>query len=543
MSDKDEIVKAVEGAEVLVFPGGRLAIARGAAEDGAGGEAGGAGSPDDSGGDGAPPDDDAPPPDDDGGGEDVIDVINREYSFVLMGSRAVIMREMPDAPIEDRTRVLSLEAFKAYFQNQGSLVARRERQDDGEYRTIRSFRRHAPYWLAHKRRRTYDGIEFFPDVANAPGTPGYFNLWRGFSVSPDVTTPAKDRWLKYLTFQDHLKANICDMNPEVYRWVWHWFAHLVQRPRERIGTAIVLRGKMGTGKTIVGDVIGSLFASHYFLVDDPRYLVGQFNAHMASCLLLQVDEGFWAGDKAAEGRLKGLVTAPKQMIESKGVDPIRLDNFVRLLFSSNESWVVPAGMDERRFAVFDVADHWKENHGQFAQLYAEMNAGGREALLADLLAVDLDAPDAPNIRVIPKTGALLEQKIRSLDPIAGWWLGRLVDGSQTHRSYGWRDRVPTSAIFHDYLRTVDKLGVRRKSSEIEFGLHIRRFLPGLKRIKSVEEIEVSDELSGATTIINKRVWCLEFPSLQECRSAFEEALRQEFDWGEPPNSDGEGNAS
>ena len=62
-------------------------------------------------------------------------------------------------------------------------------------------------------------------------------------------------------------------------------------------------------------VIGSLFPRHYFLVDDPRYVTGQFNAHMATCLLLQADEAVWAGDKSAEGRLKGLITSPIQQIE------------------------------------------------------------------------------------------------------------------------------------------------------------------------------------------------------------------------------------
>ncbi|MBL7405596.1 hypothetical protein INQ30_24975, partial [Escherichia coli] len=119
-------------------------------------------------------------------------------------------------------------------------------------------------------------------------------------------------------------------------------------------TALVMRGKMGTGKTKIGEAIGSLFPSHYFLVDDARYVTGNFNAHMASCLLLQAEEAVWAGDKNAEGRLKSLVTAKTQMIESKGVDPIRLDNFVRLLMTSNEDWVIPAGKDERRFCVLDI---------------------------------------------------------------------------------------------------------------------------------------------------------------------------------------------
>jgi hypothetical protein len=538
VTGRDDIVQAIEGAEVVIFPGVRRSPAAQGEDADFPGD-----TPASDGGGSEPPESDPPPPEDDGGSEgDVIDDMNGEWSFVLMGSRAVIMRETPNAPIEDRTRVLSIDAFKAYFQNQLRPIKRRERQEDGSYKTTTRHMAVAPYWLRHKRRRTYDGIEFFPDPKNAAGTPGYFNLWRGFSVSPDAATRPEERWKKYFTFLDHLKANICDSDPQVFRWVWHWFAHMVQRPRERIGTAIVLRGKMGTGKTIVGDVIGSLFASHYFLVDDPRYLVGQFNAHMASCILLQVDEGHWPGDKAAEGRLKGLVTAEKQLIEAKGVDPIRLDNYVRLLFSSNEGWVVPAGMDERRFACFDVADHWKEDHSRFGQLYAELNSGGREALLADLLAVDLNAPDAPNVRVIPKTAALLEQKVRSLDPVAAWWLQRLVDGSQTHRSAQWRDKVPVATLFNDYLRTNEKIGVRRRNSETEFGIAMRRLVPAVERVRATEEVEVWDESSHTTSTVVRRVWCLNFPSLQECRDSFEAALKQPFPWGDPaPDGDGDDN--
>src|SRR5262249_54036900 len=162
--------------------------------------------------------------------------------------------------------------------------------------------------------------------------------------------------------------------------------HMVQRPRERVGTALVMRGRMGTGKTKVGEVIGRLFPRHYFLVDDPRYVTGHFNAHMASCLLLQADEACWAGDRAAERRLKGLITSPIQQIEHKNIDPIRLKNYVRLIMTSNEDWVVPAGKDERRFAVLDVDPRCAQNHEYFREMDAELANGGLEALLADLLA-------------------------------------------------------------------------------------------------------------------------------------------------------------
>ena len=279
----------------------------------------------------------------------------------------------------------------------------------------------------HPDRRQYSGIEFHPDPHNAPGTPDYLNLWCGFAVTPK---PKANGWK---TFRDHLLVNVCAGDESLFDWVMGFFAHIVQRPRERIGVALVLQSGQGTGKTIVGHHFGALFPAHYFLVDDPRYVVGNFNVHMANCLLLQADEAVWAGDKAAAGRLKGLITSPFQQIEAKGIDPIRMNNFVRLVMTSNERWVVPAGMDERRFAVLEVDPRCAGDHDYFHEMQAELNDGGYAALLHDLLAFDLERI---NLRTIPKTTALLAQKERELDPIGAWWLDRLTAGSPAPRRRG-----------------------------------------------------------------------------------------------------------
>jgi hypothetical protein len=270
-------------------------------------------------------------------------------------------------------------------------------------------------------------------------------------------------------------------------------------------------------------------ASHYFLVDDARYLTGNFNAHMASCLLLQVDEGIWAGDKAAEGRLKGLVTSEKQMVEAKGVDPIRLANFVRLLFSSNEDWVVPAGLEERRFAVFDVASHVMQNHEYFGEMQRELDAGGKEALLADLLEFDLDGKDAPNLRAIPKTEGLLEQKLRSMEPVPAWWFGRLVEGAPTHRQSYWPHKIPSRTLFNDFIRTAEKIGVRRKADETAFGIAMKKLLPEIRIVKSLETVEEYDS-DGRLCEVNKRVRCYELSPLDQCRAYMEDRLGQSVDW-------------
>ena len=200
------------------------------------------------GGGGDPP---APPPTDepgadDGDGGDLIDRMTAEFALVLVGSKVIIMREQPAAPAHDRLRMLTCEAFNTFMQNRRSSVTSWQKDDNGEWKPVTRVRLHAPYWLKSPDRRTYNGLEFVPDPGAPPETPGYFNLWRGFSVTrdPEPPTPRQrgpaDRSAKYFKFYDHLCGAICGGDDVLFNWLWHWFAHLIQRPRERIGTAVVL---------------------------------------------------------------------------------------------------------------------------------------------------------------------------------------------------------------------------------------------------------------------------------------------------------------
>ncbi len=450
-----------------------------------------------------------------------VEHLNKEFALVLMGSKAVVFLEQPEAMIEDQKRMLSLDAFSAWFANRFTERVGR----DGKVSVVTW----AKAWLQSKDRRSYRGIEFFPDPDNKPGMEGYLNLWSGFAFAPAPKSDAK----YYKTFRDHLLTNVCQNDLELFAWVFGFFAHMMQRPRERIGVALVLRGRMGTGKTKIGEIIGALIPRHYFLVDDPRYVTGQFNAHMATCLLLQADEAVWAGDKAAEGRLKGLITSPIQQIEAKGVDPIRLPNYVRLIMTSNEEWVVPAGKDERRFAVLDVDPRCAQNHDYFREMDEELHNGGFAHLLADLLAFDLNSVD---LRKVPRTEALLEQKIRSLDSVESWWFGRLRSATTTRHMQDWKRQVAVSTLFGDYIATAEQIGVRRKQEETVFGMKLKRFLPELERKKRMTEIH--DEHGGTSL---KRVWCYLLPDLSVAREHFERIVSQPVTW--PADDDGTSTAA
>ncbi len=202
-------------------------------------------------------------------------------------------------------------------------------------------------------------------------------------------------------------------------WVVGWFAWMFQHPSEKLDTALAIRGVQGCGKTLIGKLIGDLLGPHYVLVADSRFVVGHFNAHLEALLLLQADEAFWAGDKRAAGVLRNLVTSEKLLIERKGIQtPIPSPNYVRLFITSNSEHVVPAGFEERRFAVLQATDRKAQDHRYFAELLRHDDEWRRPAaLLYHLLTVDLDKAA---LSQIPETEALDDQKQLSQSVEHAW---------------------------------------------------------------------------------------------------------------------------
>jgi hypothetical protein len=439
--------------------------------------------------------------------------LNRAHAFVVLGGEARVLRDWPDEADRMITQIVSPRAFALQHGNNW-------------YETEEDPMSLGDLWLKHPDRRDVLGITFAPHGCE----PDWWNLWRGFDVAPS-DVPLETACPVFL---DHLRTNVCGGDAALLAWLVGWFAHMVQRPAERIGTAVALVGKMGAGKTKVGEVIGSLFSRHYVLVDSERYVTGQFNVHMATCLLLESDESFWAGDKKSIGRLKGLVTSKMHMIEKKGVDAVMMPNYIRLLMTSNEAWAIPAGLEERRWAVFKIGELAMQNKPYFAAIDREMDAGGRAALLGHLLRFDLDSVD---VRTIPRTRALVDQKIHSLDAHDMWWLERLKEGTPTARWQHWPPYVIGTELYGSYHQFADRLGRQHKLSEEQLAMHLRTRLPperpdGEIMPRKRVTVHESDETGRPTT---RRPWVYMLPKLDACRAHFEALMGAEgmMGWGGP----------
>jgi Bifunctional DNA primase/polymerase, N-terminal/Family of unknown function (DUF5906) len=417
--------------------------------------------------------------------DDPVAEINRSYALMLVGNKTVMMKQNADDFC-----FISVDAFKQWLSNQ----------------YIQSGERMVPlskYWLAHADRRQYEGVVFAPGEQVSPAQ---WNLWRGFAVEPREGDCSR--------FLAHVRDNICQGHERRFKWVMGWTAEIFQQPQQRSGTSLVLRGKEGVGKTKFGQILGSLLGGrHYTLVSEPRYVTGRFNSHLVSCLLLHADEAFWAGDPTAEGKLKDLITGEHQWIEYKGLEPIKVRNFLRLLVSGNPDWLVPAGLEARRFTVLDVGEDHIKDHPYFAAIDAEMANGGREALLHYLLNFDLSTVD---LREVLKTRALLDQKLASLSAEESWWLDILQRGRLPGRRDRGANTCSSEALFDSYVDHAKSQGVRRRAIETVLGRFVRRFAPELRVMQPRE--------SG-----RRRLYV--FPPLQGCRDKFAERMQQHVGWG------------
>jgi hypothetical protein len=188
-------------------------------------------------------------------------------------------------------------------------------------------------WRRWPKRGQYIAVGLYPPGMATPR--GHLNLWAGFAVSP-----RPGDWSK---FRSHLEQIICGGNKEVFDWLMDWLADLAQNPSKKPGTAIVLKSDAkGTGKSMLIAMLKRIFGVHGLSVSKSEHLVGRFNGHLQKAILLGVEEAFWAGHKAAAGALKNLITESEITIEHKGIIAIDAANYTRLIFTSNENWVVPA---------------------------------------------------------------------------------------------------------------------------------------------------------------------------------------------------------
>lgn len=433
----------------------------------------------------------------------VIEYFNKKHAGVMIGGQFRILNEITDHLFHrPDISISTVPDFHNKYLNK--LMPDPQKPE----KIICS----SKYWIEHIKRRDYDSIIFEPKIDD----PKRYNLWKGFSVEPKRGDWSK---MKY-----HIDKIICNGNEDRAQYVIAWFAHILQHPDKKHRTTIVLKGGQGTGKNTFIDNFGFLLGKHFKMVTQSSHVTGKFNSHMKDCLLLFANEALWAGDKREGGVLKSLITDDILQIEPKGIDTYTVRNHLNLILSSNSEFIVPAEIDERRFYVIEVSEEKKQDKEYFKAIHEQMNNGGREAMLYDMLNIDISGVDLDKIE---RNGALFNQQLLNMNSITEYWYHRLDDGyilprktandgSTIRKAYpdDWSNERDINVVsqeqYEDYLDYCAGRNKKFTETPTAFGV----FFTKKFKVKTYRP-----------KIEGKQTKCRIFPNLDQCKKDFASMMK------------------
>lgn len=427
-----------------------------------------------------------------------VNGFNDEHAIVAAGGGHHILRETTDAKGQYKLEHLQEHSFHRMNAHLKMAV-------DGEDKACTTM------WMEDKDARRYEGLVFAPmQVVTAR----FFNLWRGFAVSPKTEMQVSERSRAAVReFFHHALHNVCNGNERDFKHLIGYFAHSVQKPWEKTQHALVFKGEKGVGKNALIQIITKLFGPHGMITAKKRYLTSNFNGHMEALIWMVYDEAFWSGDKDAEGTLKDVITGNTHSIERKGQEIYEVANLLRPVIIGNDDWLVPASHDERRYFVCNVNNNRKQDTKYFIEMREGMEEGGYSLLLDTLMKYDLTGFDHSTA---PVTKGLIDQKIKSLDVMGQWWYDSLrfgkLAGAYNDLSFVQMEENALRNAFYNYCRNRNTR--TRLPDNSTFFEDLLRYAPSLARI--------DDGQGGAT-------YCCA-GGLEQLRKDFNSYVKGEIKW-------------
>jgi hypothetical protein len=372
-------------------------------------------------------------------------------------------------------------------------------------------------WIESAGRRRFTRIVFNPRPQGMAGcaTLLEFNLYEGLP-SP---TPIPEVEECIAPFLDHVRTVWCKGEQGLFDYVMNYFAHIIQKPWEKTGVAIVVHGEQGSGKGIVVQKIGKIVGRHFKHVGDFAEVLGKFNASvMKDPILLFLDEVSWGGNRKDGGILKKLITEPTHRIEEKFMPSITVDSYVNCIIASNEDWIVSYAGKERRFLVLDTNNrHAGPQTPASREYFATLDRVPPAAVAQFLYQRDISDFHPQEI---PYSRAAQLQKEQSLDSVGQWWLERLREGSLSFSSSRvWCALAPTGSAWPERPQTESKQAMHG-----EYKSSTSRPVSDSLFWKKMQKLVWQDDAYKQAETRSGGVRQVTIPPLEQCREAFQKYM-------------------
>lgn len=206
-------------------------------------------------------------------------------------------------------------------------------------------------WLNDPTRRTVHTIDMRPsDDPTVFSPPVIFR----YTTFPRATNG------NAIALFDNLIRILSNNNEGIYEYIYCWLAHMIQRPFENPGTALIFTGAKGCGKDTLGDflvqwIVGTALAHNY---DSTTQFWEKHDVSRENRILIKMEESVGALNRQHVGEMKARITSADLTVNDKGKAPRTSANYNHYIMTTNDGQPVKVEEGERRFNVFACSPEW-----------------------------------------------------------------------------------------------------------------------------------------------------------------------------------------
>jgi hypothetical protein len=321
-----------------------------------------------------------------------------------------------------------------------------------------------------------------------------FNTWSGWGVNPKAGSVKL-----FLKLIDHIFTGA---EPEAKQWFIRWLAYPLQFPGVKMFCSAVVHGiRHGTGKSLVGYVLGRIYGSNFTEISQID-LHNHFN-EWAECMQFVLGDDVTGSNKRNDADfLKKLITQREIRINPKYIPTYVVPDCINYYFTANHPDSFFLEDDDRRFFIHEVQVGALDEEF-YVEFMMWLDSGGASAVFDYLLNLDLGDfnPAAPAFRTAAK-----ERMIANVQSdLAGWT--RLLISAPDHVLRVGEVKI-TKDLFNtkELLQLYDPMG---KTGTTANGLGRELARAGLRQICNGNPIRLSDgSQSRYYAVRNIEFWTL-----------------------------------
>jgi hypothetical protein len=290
-------------------------------------------------------------------------------------------------------------------------------------------------WLKDKTMRTYTEVSMqpspHPSVFVFPDPPLPSFVYQSYTCEPRQDA---------IPMFNELIDLLSNHKQELRDYLIKYCAHMIQRPHEQPGTALIFVGQKGVGKDTIGDLIGTHIVGDTYFQNYSNQLQF-FEKHdvlRATKIMVKVEELSKKifMDETNDNLFKAAITSPNITINPKNDKPYNVKNYARIFGTTNHASAVNVEQRERRYVFFVVSPEKRGDHAYWTHLRSVLfTPAGALAVARMLEQVDLTGFQP---QILPKDTYLGDLQETSVDSVQ-----RFIEQVAPHE-YG------ASQLYRDY---------------------------------------------------------------------------------------------